>query len=262
MKAVIAPDFENLLPEQSPLELAELEQNVAADRHHELFPPVIVWSNHHNTIIDGHHQYKFRLKHNCKVKFAKKEFASRDDAMLYAIGIQFGRRNLSASQRAAIVSDKLPKLTPVGVGGENSPPPTSYRSAAKVAGVDKKTMRDAAVVNHRADDEVKQAVKDGDVSVSDAAKIVHQPKAKQQEAVKQVKAGNARTLQAAVDKPRPSGKQVHDPRVWESWESNFGKLMRLTDDLHKQKPDVHQRDAIHKLLGKALELFSEWRTNK
>src|SRR5689334_4001915 len=99
VKLSIAPDFKNLLPEHNADELRQLKENVLADPKHTKMPPIIVWpvNSKQTIIIDGHHQYEIRTKNNLRVKQQVMQFASRDEAMRYALSIQFGRRNLNAA---------------------------------------------------------------------------------------------------------------------------------------------------------------------
>jgi len=71
--------------------------------------------------------------------------------------------------------------------------------------------------------------------------------------------GNGKPKKPETDKPRPSGKQLSDPRPWESWHSLYGKLKRATDDLHKHKRSIERRDAMQKKMNEVHDIFKEWR---
>lgn len=205
MKVTIAPDFESLLPPLSDAELAQLEQNCLDDPKHENMPPVILWSNHKNTLVDGHNQNRVRTKHNLKIKYVRRDFDSRDDAKRFALDVQFGRRNLDASQRAMAYA-KLPRKTE-GKPKANSANLQSIAELAESAGVSERTMADAVKVADKAPAAVAKAVAAGEVKVSDAAAVAELPKAEQSAALKQVTSGKAKTLRAAVaDTPSPEPK--------------------------------------------------------
>lgn len=173
MKVSIAPDFEHLLPALSDAESAQLEANCKADPSHERMPPVVIWSNQKNTIIDGHNQHRIRERLRLKVKFAKLEFETRDEAYQYALDVQFGRRNLSASQRAMAYA-KLPHK-PVGKPTPNVAKLPHIEKLAEKASVSKRTMVDAVQVADNAPAKVIKAVEAGEVSVSAAAKETRGP---------------------------------------------------------------------------------------
>lgn len=168
MKVSIAPDFEHLLPALADAELSQLEENCKADPAHERMPPVVIWSNQKNTIIDGHNQHRIREKLRLKIKYAKLEFETRDEAYQYALDVQFGRRNLSASQRA-IAYAKLPRKT-VGKPSANGAKLRSIEELAQKASVSPRTMDDAVKVVDTAPAKVVKDVEAGKKSVSAAVK--------------------------------------------------------------------------------------------
>ena len=110
MQVSIEPDFQNLLPPLSEAEQDQLQKNCLADPKHEQMPPVIVWANHNNTIVDGHNQHRIRKQLGLKIRYAIVEFGARDDALRHALDVQVGRRNLTESQRA-IAYARLPRVS-------------------------------------------------------------------------------------------------------------------------------------------------------
>lgn len=198
MKVTVAPDFEQALPEHTDAELAQLEKNVLADKSHIHMPPVIVWSNHKNTVVDGHHQYRIRTKHGLLVKYQKREFDSRQDALREAYSIQLGRRNLSVSQRA-ISAVEFAKL--LGKNGSDST--VILQSAAQTAGVSEKTVWDAKKVIEKCPPEIVKEVKAGNFAASDAAANADLPAAKQKKIAKKA-ADDGTTLKKARAAAGPS----------------------------------------------------------
>lgn len=61
-------------------------------------------------------------------------------------------------------------------------------------------VKRAKAVQEKGSDELKEAVADGTVTLSDAAKVARQPREKQAKAVAKVKAGEARTAAEAVSR--------------------------------------------------------------
>lgn len=196
MKVSIAPDFEHLLPPLSAEELHQLEANCKADPKHERMPPVVVWKNHKNTIVDGHNQHRIRDRARLKIKYVGVEFETRDEAKQYALDVQFGRRNLGVSQRA-IAYAQLPRKVE-GKPSANSANLQSIEELAEKAGVSERTMSDAAKVVDNAPAAVVKAVAEGKANVSDAASVADRPKAEQAKLLKAVEDGKAPTMRRAA----------------------------------------------------------------
>ncbi len=194
MQVSISPDFQNLLPPLNEAELKQHEQNCQGDPNHERMPPVLVWENGGNLIIDGHNQYRVRQKHRLKIRYSTLTFASREEAMLYALRVQFGRRNLDASQRA-IAYAKVPRV-PEGRPGENVAKLQRLSDLADSAGVSKRTMSDAVKVVDKGVPEIVASVQAGDYSASDAAAIVDMPEQEQKRIAEEAKQTGT-TLKAA-----------------------------------------------------------------
>lgn len=200
MKVTIAADFRDLLTAHTPEELAQLEANCLADPDHEQMPPIILWGNQNNTIIDGHNQNRIREKHRLKIRYAKLDFDTRDEAMRHALDVQFGRRNSDASQRAMAYT-KLDRNEHGGNRKVDDPDQAAnlpLEILAEKAGVSERTMRAAAnVVDHAAAAIIK-SVESGESTVSDAASILELTKAEQVAALTAKRKGKAKTLKAAA----------------------------------------------------------------
>jgi hypothetical protein len=155
----IAPDFDGLLPKHTAEELRQLEANILADPDHERFPPIIVWANQKNIILDGHNQFRLRTKHRLKIRFAKIDFDSRDEALAYSMQVQLGRRNLDASAMAMILS-KLPKGTDKSAGDQLTT--ATREQLAQEHGISRATMQRADRVREQAAPAVVKATGDID----------------------------------------------------------------------------------------------------
>ena len=84
----IKKEFESLIPALTGEEFAQLEQNCLQEGIRD---KIVTWNNY---IVDGHNRYKIANKHNLKFNIHNKEFKSEDDACVWIIRNQFGRRNL------------------------------------------------------------------------------------------------------------------------------------------------------------------------
>lgn len=94
------------------------------------------------------------------------------------------------------------RISPVGVNLHR--PERSNAQAAKLLNVSESSVAKASRVLESGDEQLIAAVEKGEISVSDAAAIVHLPKPRQREALESVRSGKARTLREAakVKKPR------------------------------------------------------------
>ena len=89
----VDPEFAALIPPLQANELAQLEANIVQDGCRE---PLSVWAGH-NVLLDGHNRLTICNQHD--LPFKTVEIAgldNRDDAMLWIIANQMGRRNLPA----------------------------------------------------------------------------------------------------------------------------------------------------------------------
>ena len=132
------------------------------------------------------------------------------------------RRNLSPSQKALAFALLYPKLGPGRPPGpaencqifDSFPQPTQGQGAAKLK-VSRPLINDAYKVadpNGRVTPEVREAVRQGIVTVSDAVKdtVGNAAQEVQREALSLVKDGSSRTLSAAVAKVAKEERERHD----------------------------------------------------
>ena len=170
----IDPEFRDLIPPLNDEELAMLEESIVANGCESA---LIVWDG---VIVDGHNRYAVCQKHGIPFSVAEKSFDSREDAMLWMLRNQLGRRNLNSYQR----SDLALKLEPLMASeaklrkgqrtdlGQNSAPgsqmgKTSHK-LAEMAGVSHDTIKKVKKLNEAADEETKGKLRRGEVSVHKA----------------------------------------------------------------------------------------------
>ena len=170
----IDPEFRDLIPPLNDDELTMLEESIVANGCES---PLIVWNG---VIVDGHNRHAICQKHNIPFAVTEKEFSSREDAMLWMLRNQLGRRNLNSYQR----SDLVLKLEPLMASeaklrkgqrtdlGQNSAPgsqmgKTSHK-LAEMAGVSHDTIKKVKKLNEAADEETKGKLRRGEVTVHKA----------------------------------------------------------------------------------------------
>lgn len=92
----IDEEFKNLIPKLTKEEFKQLEENIIEEGCRE---PIVLWNK---TIVDGHNRYEICNRHNIIFKTINKEFSNREEAKMWIIKNQFGRRNLSTYDRGKL----------------------------------------------------------------------------------------------------------------------------------------------------------------
>lgn len=96
----INPKFRALIPPLAPEELAQLEANLIADGCRD---PLVTWRD---MLIDGHNRYDICTRIALPFKTVSKSFQDEDEAMLWMIDNQAGRRNLPDIDKISLASKK------------------------------------------------------------------------------------------------------------------------------------------------------------
>lgn len=114
---LIDPEFQSLIPKLSEKEYAQLEENILADGCRD---PLVVWrfrEDDHDrgisseiVLIDGHNRYEICSKHSIEYDIVEYDFTDRDEAKLWIIKNQFGRRNISDFVRAELALQAEPLI--------------------------------------------------------------------------------------------------------------------------------------------------------
>lgn len=234
-----------IIPGMTEAEFEELCSDMKEDGYDKK-QPVLLFEG---KILDGIHRHRAAIRTGAEPSFD--EYKGNDPSGIVRRR-NLNRRHLSAGQRS-FAAVELAKLGTHG-GDRRSDqaaklPLETQEQLAEEAGVSERTVRDASKVLTEGTEELQEGVRNGTISVSDAAKIVDQPPAKQRAAVKKVKSGKAKTASAAAGKkakpksPDKKSKEMHDC---------LGKLVRYADDLASGKPKFSSdRDTIHKHLQAA-----------
>ena len=99
------PDFNNLIPPLMPDELKQLEQNILS--LNQCLEGIVVWNN---VIVDGHSRYAICREHGIAFEVSRIHFASKEDAALWIVENQLGRRNLTDATRIELACLKVEML--------------------------------------------------------------------------------------------------------------------------------------------------------
>lgn len=178
MSIRIDKEFESLIPPLSDDEFKQLEENCLRDGIRD---PLILWSlpNGDNILVDGHNRWKIAAQHG-GMSFTTKciEFDDRDEVKAWIIRNQFGRRNLSAYDRSVLALKLKPLIAEKAKKKQASHTKQGYQKSdkaehtakelAKVAGVSHDTIRRVERIEKEAPEGIKQAVREGKLSINQA----------------------------------------------------------------------------------------------
>lgn len=172
----IDPEFRDLIPPLNDDELTILEESIIANGCES---PLIVWDG---VIVDGHNRYAVCQKHSIPFAVTEKEFSSREDAMLWMLRNQLGRRNLNSYQRSELALKFEPliasasekrmlagkAINPMQNSAQGQEKGTTRKQIAEIAGVSHDTIKKVKKLNESADEETKDKLRRGEVTVHKA----------------------------------------------------------------------------------------------
>ena len=172
----IDPEFRDLIPPLNDDELTMLEESIVANGCES---PLIVWNG---VIVDGHNRHAICQKHNIPFAVTEKEFSSREDAMLWMLRNQLGRRNLNSYQRSELALKFEPliasasekrmlagkAINPMQNSAQGQEKGTTRKQIAEIAGVSHDTIKKVKKLNEAADEETTGKLRRGEVTVHKA----------------------------------------------------------------------------------------------
>jgi N6-adenosine-specific RNA methylase IME4 len=106
MQIAIDSEFKRLIPALLPEEFRQLEANILQDG--EITVPLAIWkSGGKNILLDGHNRFKIAEKNGLKFSTTEIKKPDRDNAKLWVLNHQLGRRNLTDDVRLVLVGKRL-----------------------------------------------------------------------------------------------------------------------------------------------------------
>lgn len=189
----IDAEFRDLIPPIGDDELKGLERGILLDG---CLDPLKAWNG---AIVDGHNRYAICQKHSIPFQTTDMHFTNRDDAKVWILRNQMGRRNLLDYQRGVVaikletlLRPKAEKRQATSTGGkrpqlltkstkavppENTtepviepeapePPVHVRKEVAKVAGLSEDTIRKVKVIEEQATPDQKQRLLDNRASIN------------------------------------------------------------------------------------------------
>jgi hypothetical protein len=192
----IDPEFRDLIPPIGDDELKGLERGILLDG---CLDPLKLWNG---AIVDGHNRYSICQKHQVPFQTTDMHFTNRDDAKVWILRNQMGRRNLLDYQRGVVAikletllkpkakeqqrqSPGRPARTEKGLPksakvfeplrteveaapaiDEQTAPVHVRKEVAKAAGLSEDTIRKVKVIEEQASPDQKQRLLDNRASIN------------------------------------------------------------------------------------------------
>ncbi len=174
-------EFRSLIPPLTAEEYQGLEQSIIAEGCRDA---LVTWQG---TLIDGHNRHEICNRHNIPYKTVEKMFNNREKVKEWIILNQFSRRNLSAYDRS-VLALKLKELfaerakenqgeridLKINIPQKSEECKVKVREnetnvkLANIAGVSHDTIAKVQKIEEKAPVEVKQKIKDGELSINKA----------------------------------------------------------------------------------------------
>lgn len=174
----IDSEFKNLIPPLTDEEYKGLEESIISEGCRDA---LVLWDD---ILIDGHNRYEICTRHNIPFETIQMDFDTRNDALVWMIKNQFGRRNLPIHERARLALRLKPviaakaKENQLSTLKQNSTVSQksveridTQKELAKAAGVSHDTIAKVEKIENEAPEPVVQASRRGEISVNTAYQV-------------------------------------------------------------------------------------------
>jgi len=181
----IDPEFRSLIPSLSPDEREQLEQNIATSR--KCYDPIILWEG---VIIDGHNRFEICAKYGVEFQIEELPLTSREEAKVWILENQLGRRNLTdvtriemALLKAEMLREKAQKnLSLGGKKGGGKPlsvmtkpemkPVHVQKAIAAEAGVGEEKLYNYMQIKEHGSPQLLEQVQSGELKIGTAHRLL------------------------------------------------------------------------------------------
>ena len=185
----IDKELSGLVPKLSEGEYKQLEANIIKEGCRD---PLVLWQS---ILLDGHNRYEICQKNNIKFETVKINLDSRDDAKIWIIQNQLGRRNLTSYQRGELVLGLEPlyakKAKERQVKGvkedlkENLPEGGQTRDAmSKLIGVSPRTYDKIKKIKEKASEEDQEDLRKGKTTINKVYSGIRRKGARKESAIR------------------------------------------------------------------------------
>jgi len=207
LKPRLDPEFRSLIPPLTAEERDQLERNIrdfgrARD-------PLVCWQG---LLLDGHNRYEICETFALPYTVTEASCATRDEAKVWIIRNQFGRRNLQPFQRVELALKLEPliaskaKENQRASGGavpqKSAEPVETRKEIAKAAGVSHDTITKGKVISQKAPEAVKEQLRRGEISINSAYQDIRGSE-RRIERVERIQAVTAQNTALESDRPVP-----------------------------------------------------------
>lgn len=210
--------FADLIPPLSIEERGELENSIMDEGCRDA---ICVWNG---VIVDGHNRYEICKRRKRAFRVKEMSFENDEAAVAWIIRNQFGRRNLTAMQRAELalkLKDAIAAEAKKRQGARNdlkaktnivqkSAPSKTRDELAKMAGVSHDTIAKVEKIVAEAKPEVVEAARKGEMSINKAYQTVA-PTPAPKKAAQEPQDGFA--IVADIDAPESEERDTEPPRA-------------------------------------------------
>ncbi|MCL2664286.1 MAG: hypothetical protein FWE82_01610 [Defluviitaleaceae bacterium] len=179
------PEFQMLVPPLTQEEREQLEKNIV--EHKKCINPLVSWDG---LLIDGYNRLDICIKNGIAFEVKEMEFSTRDEAKIWILDNQLGRRNLSDAARIEIAAlraemlkakakdkqkaaggDKYGKETLFSIMTTNSEEPINlHKQIAAEASISEGTLHMYNKIKKEGSPELLQSVLCGEVKIGTAYK--------------------------------------------------------------------------------------------
>lgn len=172
----IDEELKDLLPPLTDEEFRQLEENCIKEGIRE---SILVWDRGDDlVIVDGHNRYQIARKHGLKWSHKVMPFKDKDEAKLWIMTNQLGRRNLPDYVKTVIALKVKPAIATKAKEQQGERTDILKKSSkssintrkevAKIAGVSEDTVRKVEKIEAEATPQTKERLKKGELSINQA----------------------------------------------------------------------------------------------
>jgi hypothetical protein len=174
----IDEEFQKLIPPLTDDEYRQLEENCIKEGIREA---ILVWDRGDDlVIVDGHNRYQIAREHNLKWNHKVMNFESREEAKIWIVKNQLGRRNLLPQVRALLALKVEPEIGRIaeknlhlsgGKGCQKSDkvkPIDTKKELAQIAGVSHDTIHKIKKIEAEATPHIKELLYSGTITTNQA----------------------------------------------------------------------------------------------
>ena len=175
MQLKIEPEFQELIPPLTAEEYKQLEDNIIKEGCRDA---LVVWNGY---IVDGHNRYEICQRHGVEFKTVEHTFTGKEEAKIWIIDNQNGRRNLTDGWKYELKQERKRLLADKGIKAQGtrtdllspndkklSTPHDTRKQLATELGWSTGKVAQADYVWKHGDEEIKAKVKSGDETVKGA----------------------------------------------------------------------------------------------